>query len=278
MKKFGLALGAGGARGIAHIGFLQALEEEGLKPDYIAGTSMGSIVGAAYAMGISLHELKLVAKSLRLLDVVSRSKQKGGMFGTQKVRALLEKHIGDKQFSDTKIPFRCVAVDMIKQETVEFSEGSLLDAVIASSSIPGVFPPFEKDGKRLIDGVVLERVPAMRVKEMGADFVVAVDVLGWKQTSEELPGAMGILLESFDIANNHIAKAYRHHYEAEVDLWLEPDLGMMSEYSFKDIDLAYEKGYELGKQYAPRIAQMIKPKTLKHRIVALKNRRKEREE
>ncbi len=277
MKKLGLALGAGGARGIAHIGFLQALEEEGIKPDYITGSSMGSVVGAAYAMGVPLRTLKKAVESLRLLDLLSRSKQKGGVFGTQKVRALLTKYIGDKQFEDTLIPFRCVAVDMLKQEVVEFSKGSILDAVIASSSIPGVFHPLEKDGRRLIDGGVLERVPAIRLKDMGADVIVAVDVLGHLEASEKIPGTIGILLETFDVTNNYITKVYREKYLDKIDFWLEPKLGNMSQYTLKDVKYAYEKGYELGKEYAPKIAKVIKPRTMKDRILAFKNKAKERE-
>ena len=90
MKKLGLALGAGGARGIAHVGFLQALEEAGIHPDYITGSSMGSVVGGAYAMGVPLRDLKRGVESLRLLDLLTHSTQKGGLFGTKKMRALLE--------------------------------------------------------------------------------------------------------------------------------------------------------------------------------------------
>ncbi len=272
MKKLGIALGAGGARGIAHVGFLQALEEEGIRPDYITGCSMGSIVGAAYAMGRSVQELKTAVERLRLLDFLGRSKQKGGVFGTQKVRNILTRVIGDKQFSETVIPFRCVATDMISQESIEFSEGSVLDAVIASSAIPGVFPPQERDGRRLIDGVVLERVPAARLKEMGADVIVAVDVLGWLEGSEDVPGLIGVLLESFDIANNRVTQEYREKYAENIDFWLEPQLGKMSQYSLKDAQFAYQKGYELGKEYAPAIKKALGPKTIKHRIMALKNK------
>ena len=98
MKKLGLALGAGGARGIAHVGFLQALEEAGIHPDYITGSSMGSVVGGAYAMGVPLRALKRGVESLRLLDLLTHSTQMGGLFGTKKMRALLEKYIADKRF------------------------------------------------------------------------------------------------------------------------------------------------------------------------------------
>ena len=116
MKKLGLALGAGGSRGVAHIGFLQALEEAGIQVDYIVGSSMGSVVGGAYAAGVSPAVMREIVCKLRLLDLIIPSKQKGGVVGNTKMRALLVKHIGDITFADLKLPYHCVAVDMIKQD------------------------------------------------------------------------------------------------------------------------------------------------------------------
>ena len=257
MKKFGLALGASGSRGVSHIGFLQALEEEGLKPDYITGASMGSIVGCAYAAGVPIEKMKEAVIKLRLWNLLSPA-NKGGLFGTKKIRFLLEKYIGDIEFSDLKIPFRCIAVDMVTQKVVEFSEGNALDAIIASSTIPGVFQPMQKGNMRLIDGGVLERVPAMRLKDMGAELIVAVDALGWREANEKISGTLGVLLETYDITDNYRTKAYRDKNKKKIDFWLEPDLGNMSQYSLKQVAFAYEKGYELGKEYAPKIAEALK--------------------
>lgn len=257
MKTLGLALGAGGSRGVAHIGFLKALEEADVKPDYIVGSSMGSVVGGAYAAGVSLDLMKEAVFKLRLLDLVAPAKQKGGVLGNSKMHALIKKYIGDVTFADLKLPFRCVAVDMLTQEVVEFSEGSVVDAIVASSSIPAIFHPVVKDGKRLIDGGVLERVPAMRVKKLGADVVVAVDVLGWRKASEKIPGAIGVSLETFDIMDNHRTQAYHQKHKKHIDFWLEPDLGDMSQYSVKQIKHAYEKGYELGKANVEAIKKAL---------------------
>ena len=257
MKKLGLALGAGGSRGVAHIGFLKALEEADIKVDYIVGSSMGSVVGGAYAAGLSVDMMREAVFKLRLLDLVTPAKQKGGVLGNNKMRALIAKYIGDITFADLKLPFHCVAVDMIKQEVVEFSEGSVIDAIVASSSIPTVFHPVVQGGQRLIDGGVLERVPAMRVKKMGADVVVAVDVLGWRKASEKIPGAIGVSLETFDIMDNHRTKAYHEKHKKHIDFWLEPDLGDMSQYSIKKVKEAYEKGYEIGKKNVEAIKKAL---------------------
>ncbi len=257
-KKLGLALGSGGSRGVAHVGFLKGLEEHGLQPDYICGCSMGSVVGAAYAAGLIPDRIWEIVEKLRLLDIISPSRQRGGLFGTKKMRALLQKHIGDITFEELKIPFRCIAVDMLTQQIVEFSRGSLLDGVVASSSIPAVFHPTVKEGMRLVDGGILERVPVPQVKEMGADVVVAVDVLGQRQCKEDCPRTLGMLLEMIDLMDNYRTKRRREENKDIIDFWIEPDLGDMSQYSLKKVRLAYEKGYEIATEYAPKIKKALK--------------------
>ena len=257
-KKLGFALGAGGSRGGAHIGFLQAMEEAELRPDYITGCSMGSIVGSAYASGMTIEQMKTAVHKLRLLDLIAPTGKRGGLFETKKIRKLLTRYIGDIEFSDLKIPFRCIAVDMISQQVVEFSEGKLLDAVIASSSIPSIFCPMEKDGMRLIDGGILERVPYPQVKNMGADIVVAVDVLGNLSTKEKCPNTLGVLLETIDIMDNYRTKIRKDANEDLYDFWIEPDLGSMNQYLLKEVKKAYEKGYKIGKEYAPKIKKALK--------------------
>lgn len=272
MKKLGLALGAGGARGFSHVGFLIALEEEGIKPDYITGCSMGSVVGGAYAAGVSTTTMKHIVSHLRLVDLITPAKSKGGLFGTKKMYELLQKFIGDKKIEELEIPFRCVAVDMIKQEVCEFKEGSLLDGIIASSSIPALFHPMEKDGKRLIDGGILERVPAHRLKEMGAEVIVAVDVLGDLSVSEEASGTFGTLLQTFDLMGNCNTRAYHEKYAKEIDFWLDPQLGNMSQYNLKDGKMALEKGYALGKTYAPLIKEKLKSGRIRLALKGLKKK------
>ncbi len=256
-KKLGFALGAGGARGVAHIGFLQAMEEEGIKPDYITGCSMGSIVGAAYAAGMSVEKLHHSVMALRFFDIIKPTRQRGGFFAPQRIRELLARHIGDLEFSDLKIPFQCVAVDMITQTVVEFSEGSVLDAIVASSTIPTVFCPSVKNGMRLVDGAIIERVPCVQVKNMGADVVVAVDVLGTQNCKEEMPGTLNVLLETIDVMSNYITKRKHEDNKEIIDLWVEPELGDMSQYTFKKLNFAYEKGYECGKANAEAIKKIM---------------------
>lgn len=256
-KKLGFALGAGGSRGVAHIGFLKAMEEADIRPDFITGSSMGSVVGAAYSAGMSIEEMKNAVFKLRLLDLIAPTGHRGGLFDTKKIRRLLKYYIGDPDFSELKIPFQCLAVDMISQSTIIFKEGNVLDGVVASSSIPAIFKPTEKNGMRLIDGGILERVPFKEVKDMGADVVVAVDVLGQRSTKEKCPNTLGILLETIDIMDNYRTARRRMEYKDIIDLWLEPDLGDMSQYQFKNFDFAYEKGYEMGLESVEKIKKLL---------------------
>ena len=258
-KTLGFALGSGGSRGVAHIGFLKAMEEEGIKPDFLTGCSMGAVVGAAYASGMKLEDMYHATRKLRFFDLFSFSNCRSGFMGTLKVRALLAKYIGDKDFSELNIPFGCTATDMISQSLIEISEGNVPDAVVASASIPAVFKATAKDGMRLVDGGVLERVPARFVKRMGADVVIAVDVLGYRRCRDEnrMPYAVGILLDTIDIMDNQRQPHVKKDSEGLVDLWLEPDLGTMSQYMFKGMDFAYQQGYQMGKENAEKIKKLL---------------------
>ena len=151
-----------------------------------------------------------------------------------------------------------MAVDLYSQELCVLSEGSVREAVIASSCIPGVFKPLELDGRRYVDGGILERVPYPQVKNMGADIVVAVDVLGTLSTKEKCPSTLGVLLETIDIMDNYRTKIRREANGDLYDFWIEPDLGTMNQYLLKEVKKAYEKGYEIGKEYAPKIKKALK--------------------
>jgi len=252
-KKLGFALGAGGSRGVAHIGFLQAMEEAGIKPDFITGCSMGAVVGSVYAAGMPVQTMKEILCNLRMRDLLAPTGKRGGLFDTRKMHELFLKYLGDIEFSNLKTPFACTAVDMITQTLVEFSDGKVADAAVASATIPAIFRPITKGKMRLVDGGVLERVPFRLVKKMGADVVVCVDALGWRECKKRFPNTVGTLFETIDIMDNHRTKTQREAYRDLIDFWLEPELGNLSQYSLKKLDFMCEKGYELGKKYADEI-------------------------
>lgn len=260
-KKLGLALGSGGARGVAHIGFLQALEEVGVKADYVTGCSMGAIVGACYCAGVPMEDMKKAALSLKLSRIAALNiapLKNNGLFRITKARNLMEGLIGDKTFDELQIPFSCVATDLVAGSTVELNEGNVIDAALASSTLPGVFTPADGgNGRMLVDGGLLERVPTKELKKMGAEVIVAVDVLGDLMVKKVAGNLVDTLLRCIDIMDTRATQKKRRSRAKYIDLWLEPDLGGMDQYKVKNLQFAYDKGYELGIANRDEIKRLI---------------------
>ncbi len=189
-KKVGLALGGGGAKGLAHIGVIKELERAGLEIGAIAGTSMGAIVGAWYAATKDIATLEKLFLSVKRDDVVPMYKlarrHDGRIFKDDGVTKFLESHLDGMHFDKLKIPFKAIATDVKNGEQVVLSEGRVVEAIRASSSLPVVSNPVSIDGRLLMDGGFVNPVPADVVKDMGCDFVIAVDVSSkWFNFSEE---------------------------------------------------------------------------------------------
>ncbi len=260
-KKLCFVLGAGGARGIAHIGFLQAMEENGIKPDAIVGCSMGSVVGAAYASGLTPKQMREIAESLRSKDIIDISPalfKKKSLLSSVKMQRKIKSVLGETDFKDLKIPFECVAVDLNKGKIVTLNEGSVEQAVRASSAIPTVFRPVIIDDMELIDGGVLLRVPVENAKHFKADVVVAVDVLGEYRPHEVSKNIIEQALRVLDLADAAHTKTYLKEHKP--DILIKPNLGDMSQYKVERISFAYGQGYHSGLKYAPRIKALLEDK------------------
>lgn len=180
-RKVGLALGGGGARGLAHIGVLDVLQKEGVPIDMIAGTSAGAAIGAIYAQGKDASLIKELAVGLdwkRLVSLVDFALPKTGFIGGRKITDLLEPIVGhDIRFSDLRIPLACVATDITTGEEVVINQGSVLEAVRASISIPVILTLVKWKGRYLVDGSLVDPVPVSVLRTMGADFIIAVNVI-----------------------------------------------------------------------------------------------------
>jgi len=177
--KIGIALGGGGAKGFAHIGVLTALSQAGIEPDVVAGTSMGALVGAVYAAG-NIQSLKEASTKIKLKDIpllLGPTWPKQGLFSGRKILKLLDELIGVENIEDLKKPFAAVCVDLKSGEIFTFTKGDIRHAIRASIAIPAVFTPVIFEGKLLVDGGVLEPVPVKAALSLGADFVIAVDLL-----------------------------------------------------------------------------------------------------
>lgn len=167
--KLGLALGGGGAKGIAHIGALKVIESMGIKIDYIAGTSIGAIVGGMYASGYKASELEQLFLTLDIEEIIS------GENALSKIRGILEDK-GVKNFSDTRIPFKCVTYDLRNNKEVILSSGPISKAIRASMSVPIIYEPVDWNGISLVDGGMVNNFPVDVVRAMGADIVIAIDL------------------------------------------------------------------------------------------------------
>ena len=190
-KSVGIALGGGGARGWAHIGVLEVLEERGVDVAYVSGTSIGSVVGAIYAAG-NLPMLKDATLALDWRDILyyflEVNVSFGGMIDGKRIVEFIRENVQVTHFRELKKPFQCTATN-IKRGTPEvFSEGDLLEAIRASIAIPGIFTPVIKDEKVLVDGGVVNPVPVEQARNMGADIVIAVDINASRLEDSELGG------------------------------------------------------------------------------------------
>lgn len=261
-KKIGLALGSGGARGVAHLGVIKALEEEGIRPDYITGCSMGAVVGGGYACGLTVGEMyKIVEKlkAIHLIDVTAVPMSRLALTKGNKMRKLLLSKLGERNFSDLKIPFQCIASDLYSGRLVTLYKGKVATAVAASSSMPTVFPPVKLDDKLLIDGGVLCRVPTEQCKKMGADAVIAVDVLGNTGDSvREVKNIISMVMRVFDMMDYNATEMRKKLYVEDNELWLVPEMKGMSQYAVKDAEKAYAAGYLTAKSQMDRIKKLIK--------------------
>lgn len=174
--RIGLALGGGAAKGIAHIGVLKALEEDQIKIHCISGTSAGALIASYYAFGRPAESILSICSALNLSKILNFTFERGGLFSTDAIRAMVLRDLGDVRIEDADIPLAICATDIETGEQLIFRRGNLADAVCASMAVPGLFVPVEIDGRTLVDGGLVENVPISPLEKMGAGITVAVDL------------------------------------------------------------------------------------------------------
>ena len=225
--KIGLALGAGGARGFAHIGVLRVLEKHAIPVDYIAGTSMGALVGALYCAGHDVNTLERMATIFRQKFYLDFTVPKMGFISGAKVKQLIHLLTKGKTIEELSPPIAIIATDLRHGEKVVFRKGKVADAVRASIGIPGIFVPEKMDGRLLVDGSVIDRVPVSVVKEMGADLIIAVDVSSLN-TSPEIASIFDVIMQSIDIMQQEMVR----YHEIQTDVIICPPLRTYSSGAF----------------------------------------------
>ncbi len=183
-QRVGLALGGGAARGIAHVGVLQVLEEHNIPIDCIAGTSAGSIAGGFYAAGVSPQRMEELVRDLKWLKIAAPTIPKLGFLNFDKIMPWIRETLGGElTFADLRLPFAAVAADIVTGELVVINDGPLATAMRASSSVPGIFTPTRHRERLLVDGGILNNLPVSIARRLGGDYIIAVDLIP--------PGAVG---------------------------------------------------------------------------------------
>ena len=289
--KIGIALGGGGARGLAHIGVLRALENSGVKPDMICGTSMGALIGAMYAAGISPADIEKRCNSFIGTDIyaalgfnsmpegtsksfyqriVDKLKQKAMFYLSDVKMAFMEKSAVDAMiayflppvnFSDLKFPFSCVAVDIARGAETVLGAGPVRPAVVSSMSIPGILPPVKQNGSVFVDGGVLQMVPAKALKNAGCDFVLGVAVSSKIKavSAEELGSSFNISQRSSEIAYAMLTELQAGYS----DYTIIPPVGGVKWYEMKKLHEVVLAGENETIKKIPELKKMIKSKSRK---------------
>lgn len=233
-RKIGLALGSGAARGLAHIGVLEVLEKEGIPIDMLAGSSAGALVGALYAQGKDVSQIKNLAIDLgskRFALLADPALPKTGLIRGRKVKDVLRSIIGDIEFKDLRIPFSCVATDIMTGEEIVINQGSVIEGIRASISIPVIFTVVQWGGRYLVDGSLVNPVPVSVLRKMGADFAIAVNVIpdmrerAHRVSKEQMkgfkkPNIFGVIMQSTYIATYSLVRSSLE----DADVVIEPQI------------------------------------------------------
>ncbi len=250
--KVGLALGSGAARGLAHIGVLQALEENRIIPHYIAGSSIGAVVGALYAAGVTPKMMEGLALNLDMKRYYDVMVPRTGFIQGKKIEELVKLLTQDKDFDDLSIPLTVTAVDLKKCKLVELNKGKVHEGVRASISIPGIFTPVQQGEYLLVDGGLLARVPVDTVKKMGADVVIGVDV-GFRGEHRQPINILEIILQSLEVMELELLKVNVQHG----DVIIYPSVNDIHPFYFDKVDECIEEGKRATLEAMERIKQLI---------------------
>lgn len=253
LPKIGIALGGGFARGLAHIGVLKVFDEEKIPISFIAGTSVGSVIGAGYASGISARELSEIAALVRFKDFSRWTFSRFGLFSNDKMAIFLEKVLRCKTFEELRIPLAIAATDIITGEPAVFTSGKLVDPVRASCAYPGMFLPVNIEGRLLVDGLLAHAVPTVPLRHMGAEKIIAVHLSAHWVKKRGPRHVFDIIGQCFSIAQDKMCGPWK----SVSDVVLEPAIG---DFSYDDFSRAPElirAGEEAARAALPVIRSWI---------------------
>jgi len=255
IPSIGLALGGGFARGIAHIGVLKVLEEENIPVGFVAGTSVGALIGAAYCSGVCPADLEKIASKVRFRDLARWTLSRYGFASNLRMINFLNQILKVKTFEELQIPLAITATDFASGEGVVFRSGPLADPVRASCAYPGVFLPVSINGRLLVDGMLAHALPTAPLREMGADRVIAVSLKSNWATGDAPKHIFDVIGQCFAIAQNMNSALARQ----SADLVVEPDV---TGYRYDDFEHSAEL-VRLGERFTraalPEIRKWLEP-------------------
>lgn len=258
--KIGLVLGGGAARGFAHIGVIKALESQGIVPDLVVGTSAGSLVGALYAAGhngFTLHKMALEMEEAAISDwSIPLFSRHVGVLKGEGLQQYVNRAVSNVPLEKLKIPFAAVATDLQSGAPILFQRGNTGMAVRASSAVPGVFQPVKIGERSYVDGGLVAPVPVRFARQLGADFVIAVNISSQPEAQQAFATTLDMLLQTFAIMGQSI-----NQYELkDADIVLQPALGAMKGNDFNSRNLAVLSGEEAAMAAMTEILQKLKAK------------------
>jgi NTE family protein len=256
--KIGLALGGGAARGFAHIGVIKALEAQGIYPEIVVGTSAGAVVGSMYAAGNTGFQLQKTAMEMDeatisdwALPLFGKS---SGVLKGEALQTYVNKAVKNVPMEKLKLKFGAVATDLANGQPILFARGNTGQAVRASSSVPSVFQPVSIGGRSYVDGGLVAPVPVRFAREMGADFIIAVNI-STQTDAQAAVSSLEVLLQTFSIMGQRL-----NHYELkDADVVIQPALGKMGGNDFA----GRNKAIMAGEQAAAAVMPQLKAKLLK---------------
>lgn len=257
-KKIGLALGGGGARGFALIGVIKAFEEANIKFDYIAGTSIGSVVGAMMSYGVLSSQMEEIAKTIKVKDIRT-SKIPFMPSSTEGIENIVIRTMGDINVEDLQTPFCAVAVDMISGNEVDITHGRLCKALAGSCAVPTVFNAVNFEDKLLFDGGLQNTIPADVLRKLGCDAVVAIDINSTRGNGTKSTKYLDLLMASVDVMmKSNAIKGYLN-----ADIMVKPDLKRFSASKTDGMMEMIEEGYRATQEMMPKIKELFRKKKLK---------------
>jgi NTE family protein len=255
--KIGLALGGGAARGFAHIGVIKALEAQGIVPDIVVGTSAGSVVGAMYAYGYSGFALQKMALEMDEASISDWAlpffSKSSGVLKGEALQAYVNKTVHNQPIEKLKIPFGAVATDLRTGQPILFRRGNTGMAVRASSAVPSVFQPVSIGSKTYVDGGLVAPVPVRFAKEMGAEFIIAVNISSATE-AQATASSLDVLMQTFTIMGQRL----NQHELKDADVVITPALGAMGSADFNGRNLAVLAGEQAAAAAMPQLKARLK--------------------